>query len=89
MSNMVCCIKALRSQSCRRVRPSLYPNLGSSVLLMMASSTLAVGVKSLGFLLDPSPKGSLKQWCTKGLFGYYTGLGRPGQAAHSAAGVGK
>ena len=26
---------------------------------------------------------------TRGLFGYYTGLGRPGQAARSAAGVGK
>ena len=65
MSNTVRCIRELRSQSCKRVRPSLYPNLGSSVLLMMASSTLAVGVKSLGFLLDPSPKGSLKQCRTK------------------------
>ena len=65
MSNTVCYIRALRRQSCRRVRPSLYPNLGSSVLLMMASSTQVVGVRSLGFLLDPSPKGSLKQWRTR------------------------
>ena len=69
MSNTVCCIKALRSQSYKRVRPSLYPNLGSSVLLIMASSTLAVGVKSLGFLLDPSPNGSLKQCRTRSVGG--------------------
>ena len=62
MSNTVCYIRELRSHSYKRVKPSRYPILGIKVLLIMASSTLAVGVRSLGVLLDPSPKGSLKQW---------------------------
>ena len=69
MSKTVCYIRELRSHSCIRVKPSLYPILESSVLLMIASSTLAVGVRSLGVLLDPSPNGSVKQWQTKSIGG--------------------
>ena len=69
MSNIVYCIREFSSHNCMRVKPSQYPILGSRVLLMIASSTLVVGVRSLGVLLDPSPKGSMKQWRTKSVGG--------------------
>ena len=69
MSNIVYCIREFSSHNCMRVKPSRYPILGSSVLLIMASSTLAVGVRSLGVLLDPSPNGFVKQWRTRSVGG--------------------